>query len=75
MCKDSVIRRFAAVFVLVSVAAGYWISPLWFLVTAFVALNLLQSSFTDYCPLERVLGWAGLAGCRTRGSTHSERAT
>ena len=67
MCNDSVIRRFAGVFVLLSVAAGYWVSPLWFLFTAFVGANLLQSSFTDYCPLERMLGWAGLAGCRPRG--------
>ena len=66
MCKESVIRRFAGVFVLLSIAAGYWISPLWYLFTAFVGLNLLQSSFTDYCPLERMLGWAGLAGCQAR---------
>jgi DUF2892 family protein len=66
MCNDLVIRRFAGVFVLLSIAAGYWLSPLWFLFTAFVGVNLLQSSFTDYCPLERMLGWAGLAGCRPR---------
>ena len=68
MCKDSVIRRFAGVFVLLSIAAGYWISPLWFLFTAFVGVNLLQSSFTNYCPLERMLGWAGIAGCRPRSA-------
>ncbi|MEO8622689.1 MAG: DUF2892 domain-containing protein [bacterium] len=68
MCKDFVIRRFAGVFILLSVAAGYWLSPLWFLFAAFVGANLLQSSFTDLCPLERILGWAGLAGCRSRPS-------
>ncbi len=68
MCNDRVIRRFAGVFVLLSVAAGYWISPLFFLFTAFVGANLLQSSHTDFCPLERVLGWAGLAGCRARSA-------
>lgn len=68
MCNDTVIRRLAGVFILLSAAAGYWISPLWFLFTAFVGLNLLQSSFTDFCPLERVLGWAGLAGCRRRSA-------
>lgn len=68
MCKENVIRRFAGIFVLLSLAAGYWVSPFWFLFTAFVGVNLLQSSFTHYCPLERVLGWAGLAGCRARNA-------
>lgn len=71
MCNDRIIRRFAGVFVLLSVAAGYWISPLFFLFTAFVGANLLQSSATNFCPLERVLGWAGLAGCRPRASTRT----
>jgi len=68
MCPDTVVRRFAGVFVLLSVAAGYWISPLWFLFTAFVGANLIQSSFTGFCPLERLLGWAGVAGCRPHDS-------
>lgn len=66
MCNENIIRRFAGAFVLVSVAAGYWVSPLWFLFTAFVGLNLLQSSFTGFCPLGRVLAWAGLPGCTRR---------
>jgi DUF2892 family protein len=66
MCNDKVIRRFAGIFVILSVAAGSFISPLWFLFTLFVGANLLQSSFTNYCPLERLLGWAGLAGCTPR---------
>lgn len=66
MCNDKVIRRFAGVFVILSVAAGFFISPLWLLFTLFVGANLLQSSFTDFCPLERMLGWAGLAGCTPR---------
>lgn len=49
------IRRVAGFFVLVSVALGWWIHPAWFLMTAFVGLNLLQSSFTGFCPLESVL--------------------
>lgn len=55
------IRRFAGVFVLVSLALGYWLSPYWFLFTAFVGANLLQSSFTHWCLLERVLQRAGCA--------------
>jgi Inner membrane protein YgaP-like, transmembrane domain len=66
MCDDMVIRRFAGVFVMASVALGVWVSPWWLAFTAFVGFNLLQSSFTKFCPLERVLGRIGLAGCRSR---------
>lgn len=55
------IRRFAGVFVLASLALGYWVSPYWFLFTAFVGINLVQSSFTRWCALERVLERAGCA--------------
>lgn len=63
MCNDLLIRRFAGVFVLLSLALGYWVHPAWLLFTAFVGLNLLQSSFTRICPLERMLGRAGVLGC------------
>lgn len=63
MCNDNILRRFAGSFVLLSLALGYWVNPAWFLFTAFVGLNLLQSSFTGFCPLERVLGRFGFAGC------------
>ncbi len=65
MCPDFVIRRVAGLFVLLSVALGVWVSPWWFAFTAFVGFNLLQSSFTNFCPLEKILGRAGLFGCRT----------
>ena len=68
MCQDRIIRRFAGVFILASLALGFWVQPAWYLFTAFVGLNLLQSSFTNFCPLERVLGRAGLPGCHKRKS-------
>jgi len=40
------------------------VNPAWLLFTAFVGVNLLQSSFTNFCPLERILGAAGVAGCQ-----------
>lgn len=52
---QNLIRRFAGTFVLVSLALGYWVHPAWFLFTAFVGVNLLQSSFTKWCLLERIL--------------------
>ncbi len=66
MCRDEIIRRFAGVFVLVSVAFGFLISPYWYLFTAFVGFNLLQSSITGFCPLERILGATRLFGCHPR---------
>jgi hypothetical protein len=63
MCNDNTIRRFAGTFVLLSLAAGWWLHPAWLLFTAFVGVNLLQSSFTAFCPLEKILGAARLCGC------------
>lgn len=58
MCSNEthyLVRRVAGIFVLVSLALGYWVSPWFYLFTAFVGLNLLQSSFTKFCPLEGML--------------------
>ena len=66
MCDDRVIRRFAGVFILVSLGLAWWVHPAWLLFTAFVAMNLIQSSFTAFCPLERLLGTVGVFGCRRR---------
>ena len=52
---DKLVMRFAGTVVLVSLALGWWLSPWWFLVTAFVGANLLQSSFTGFCPLAKIL--------------------
>lgn len=64
MCNDLIIRRFAGVFILASLALGWFVNPLWLLFTGFVGVNLLQSSFTGFCPLERMLGHFRLFGCR-----------
>ncbi len=64
MRTEMIVRRFAGVFVLVSLALGRWVHPAWFLFTAFVGVNLLQSSFTGFCPLERILVRFGLFGCK-----------
>ncbi|MDF2771200.1 MAG: hypothetical protein K0S86_693 [Geminicoccaceae bacterium] len=66
MCNETIIRRFAGIFTLLSLALGWFVHPAWFLFTAFVGVNLLQSSFTAICPLERILGRFGFPGCRRR---------
>ena len=70
MCEEEIIRRFAGLFVLLSVVLGWLVNPLWFLFTAFVGLNLLQSSFSQFCPLERILGAGHLFGCHPRRELH-----
>lgn len=69
MCNDAIIRRFAGVFVMLSVALGWFVNPAWFFFTAFVGFNLFQSSLTGLCPLERILGHFRLFGCSPRGES------
>lgn len=54
------LRLIAGLFVLASVILGYWHSSYWFLFTAFVALNLVQSAFTNWCPMMTFLHWMGV---------------
>ncbi len=54
------IRLVAGTFILISLALGYWVSPYWFLFTAFVGLNLIQSSFTRWCLMEKILSGLGV---------------
>jgi len=60
---EMTIRRFAGLFVLGSLALGYFVNPLWYLFTAFVGFNLLQSSITHFCPLQMILARLGILGC------------
>jgi DUF2892 family protein len=60
MTTERIVRIFAGSFVLVSLALGVAASPLfvsvhWLWFTAFVGANLLQSGFTNFCPLEIVI--------------------
>ena len=54
------LRLIAGSFVLLSVALGYFHSPYWFLFTGFVALNLIQSAFTNWCPMMTFLRKLGV---------------
>jgi hypothetical protein len=50
MTVERALRGLAGFFVMASLALGYWVSPAWYLFTAFVGLNLFQSAFSDWCP-------------------------
>lgn len=60
MTVERYLRLIAGAFVLASVALGYWVSPWFFLFTAFVGLNLFQSGFTNWCPMMGILRRAGV---------------
>lgn len=55
MTVDRYIRMIGGLFVMVSVALGYWVNPNWYYFTAFVGLNLFQSAFTQWCPMMSIL--------------------
>ena len=73
MKMHMLIRRFAGIFVLISLVLAHYHSPYWLWFTGFVGLNLLQSSFTNFCPLEMALRKMGVgvggAGASTTGGS------
>ena len=66
MGLEMIIRRFAGTFILASLLLAHYHSPYWLWFTAFVGFNLVQSSFTNFCPLEIILRKMGVgAKCAT----------
>lgn len=61
MKMEQWIRAIAGTLILISVGLGYFVHRYWFLVTAFVGLNLLQSAFTRWCLMEDILDRLGIA--------------
>jgi len=62
MNVERMLRMIAGAFVMASVLLGMWVHPgfLWFAV--FVGANLLQSAFTNWCPMMAILRKAGVHG-------------
>lgn len=75
MTRERLIRLIAGSFVLVSLALGWWVSPYWFLFTAFVGLNLFQSALTKWCLMEDILRWCGVPGPCGEAETGTERSS
>lgn len=59
MNLDRAVLAFAGCLVLVSAALTYLVSPWFLLLTAFVGLNMLQASFTGFCPAAMIFKKAG----------------
>jgi hypothetical protein len=64
MTVNDSLRAIAGFFVLASVALGTWVHPGFFLFTAFVGANLLQSGFSKWCPMMAILRKAGVKDSR-----------
>jgi hypothetical protein len=60
MSLDRAVMVFAGVMILISIALTQFVSPLWWLFTAFIGLNLIQSSFTGFCPAAIILRKLGV---------------
>ena len=68
MSIERAVMAFAGAMVLLSLALTQLVSPWWWLLTAFVGLNLLQSAFTGFCPAAMLMRRLGIgrgqpAGC------------
>jgi len=64
MSIDNAVLSFAGVVVLTGLVLGWFVSPWWFLLTAFAGLNMLQAGFTGVCPAAMIFKRLGLkAGC------------
>ncbi len=55
MSVERMVLAFAGSFILISLIFSELFSPYWLLFTAFVGVNLLQSAFTGFCPLAKIL--------------------
>jgi hypothetical protein len=63
MSLERTLRGVAGGFVLLSLLLARLHSPYWLLFTAFVGANLLQSAFTDWCPMKSILRMFGMKAC------------
>ncbi len=61
MKMEQYIRAIAGTFILISLLLAYFYSPYWYWFTAFVGANLLQSAFTRWCLMEKILARLGVS--------------
>jgi hypothetical protein len=60
MVVERWIRLIAGAFILISLALAHWVNPNWLWFTAFVGVNLFQSSLTRWCLMEDILVKMGI---------------
>jgi hypothetical protein len=69
MTTERRVRLLAGGMVAIGLLLGWVVHPAWLLLAAFVALNLIQSAFTGFCPAERFPG-----GRRSDATPHTARS-
>jgi len=60
MTLDAAVLRFAGFVVLVSVLLSIYVHPYWIGLTIFAGLNMIQASFTGFCPAATVFKKLGV---------------
>jgi len=60
---EKIVRIVAGSFVLVSILMAHFVNLHWLWLGVFVGVNLVQSSITGFCPLEKILAALGIKGC------------
>ncbi|MFQ3234796.1 MAG: hypothetical protein ACI9C4_000347 [Paraglaciecola sp.] len=60
MKVNQALRLVAGVMILLSLGLTYFVHPNWMYFTVFIALNLIQSAFTNWCPMMTILKKSGL---------------
>jgi len=64
MCKDRIVFFVAGSLTGLGLVLGYWASPWWFLLSAYVAVNMFQASITGFCPLTKILNAFKVKQCQ-----------
>ena len=62
MTIDKAVLAFAGAMILLSLALTLFVSPLFWIFTAFVGLNMLQAAFTGFCPAAMIFKKLGVQG-------------
>ncbi|MDP8262483.1 MAG: DUF2892 domain-containing protein [Candidatus Ancaeobacter aquaticus] len=57
---ERLLRGISGGLILISLALAYFVSIWWLLFTAFIGVNLLQSAFTNWCPMITILKKLGM---------------
>jgi len=58
--KERIVRAVAGIFVLTSIVLAFYVNIQWLWLGVFVGVNLFQSAFTRFCPLEKILEAVGV---------------
>ncbi|MFH1680003.1 MAG: DUF2892 domain-containing protein [Candidatus Eisenbacteria bacterium] len=63
MTQKEAFRAMVGLMIVGSLALGVLVTPWAFVFTAFIGLNMFQSAFSRFCPLDNLLRRTGMAGC------------